>query len=517
MANRTGKIWLSKNIKLDKDYRSVLNYSETQLITLMENNSNLVYYSNSYSFMRDTGEIIVKATYGTCIQANYMAFQNVDYSNKIFFAFIDEVEYVGEQQTKIRYTIDVWSTWYSYWTAKACFVVREHVTDDTVGKHTVPENVETGDYISCDLQPTRDSNPDKCYVVACTEQVTQQYGSITLGKELPDAMFYYGFTTLQGVRDFIKIQDTDHPGVVNSVFVAYKDMFGSWSTMADVDGQISAEVNYSYNRLFTITRVNYLGEQYIPVNNKLLTYPFSFLQVSNNAGQIVNYHYENWGLIQEGGSDIQFSIYGTISPGCSIRVFPVNYNNILNDFDDGINVGKLPVGSFTTDTFTNWLTQNGVNVGLQAVSDIYSITQLNPSGAFGIANNMASVYQHYMMPNQVHGNVNCGDVNFVYGLEDLRFKRMSIKNEYAAIIDKYFTLQGYKVNSVKVPNMSHRQNYNYVQVADGENVAYVNNHNNICPPSKDIDTINRLFRRGITIWNNHSNLGDYSVSNNITT
>ena len=93
---------------------------------------------------------------------------------------------------------------------------------------------------------------------------------------------------------------------------------------------------------------------------------------------------------------------------------------------------------------------------------------------------------------------------------------MSVNNEYAKIIDDYFTRQGYKINQIKVPNMSHRQNYNYVQIADDDNVAYPNNHNNICPPPKDIDTINKLFRRGVTMWNNHSNLGDYSVSNNIT-
>lgn len=84
------------------------------------------------------------------------------------------------------------------------------------------------------------------------------------------------------------------------------------------------------------------------------------------------------------------------------------------------------------------------------------------------------------------------------------------------VIDDFFTRMGYSINRVKVPNMGHRQNYNYVQIASDDNCAKINNHNNICPPSKDMESINNLFRRGITIWNNHSNLGNYSVSNGIT-
>ena len=72
------------------------------------------------------------------------------------------------------------------------------------------------------------------------------------------------------------------------------------------------------------------------------------------------------------------------------------------------------------------------------------------------------------------------------------------------------------VNSVKIPNMTHRQNYNYIQIGNDENLCYPNNHDNIMIPAKALNDINQLFRNGITIWNNHANFGDYSVSNNIT-
>ena len=93
---------------------------------------------------------------------------------------------------------------------------------------------------------------------------------------------------------------------------------------------------------------------------------------------------------------------------------------------------------------------------------------------------------------------------------------MSIRREYIEIIDKYFTRVGYMVNSVKVPNMTRRQNYNYIQIGAEDNLCYPNNHNNIMIPASALNDINQLFRNGITIWNNHTNFGDYSVSDNIT-
>ena len=107
-----------------------------------------MFDAHGIKFLREEkNTIYVGATYGVCLQANYLAFQNPDYSNKYFFAFIEGVEYVNDKTTKINYKVDLFTTWRSYFNLKSCFVVREHVTDDTLGIHTVPESLETGDYI----------------------------------------------------------------------------------------------------------------------------------------------------------------------------------------------------------------------------------------------------------------------------------------------------------------------------------------------------------------------------------
>ena len=114
------------------------------------------------------------------------------------------------------------------------------------------------------------------------------------------------------------------------------------------------------------------------------------------------------------------------------------------------------------------------------------------------------------------GNINGGDVLSALGANTFVCVPKCIKAEYVQKLDKYFTRYGYRQNAVQYPNMSHRQNYNYIQIAREDNIGYANLHNGISIPANAMETINDIYRSGVTIWNNHTNFGDYSVSNNIT-
>ena len=147
MATRTGKVILAKGIKLDKSYKNVIDYSESQMVNLVTLKK--VAEFSDCSFIRQGGnEIDIEISYGQALQCNYLAFQNPDYSNKWFFAFIDEVHYISDKTTRFTFTIDVFSTWKDYWTYKQCFVIREHINDDTIGANLVPENFELGEYVA---------------------------------------------------------------------------------------------------------------------------------------------------------------------------------------------------------------------------------------------------------------------------------------------------------------------------------------------------------------------------------
>ena len=140
------KIIICNNIKLDRNYINTLNYTEAQMLTLCQQNA--IASADNYSFLQETGGIYVAFTYNQCIRANYIAYQNPDYSNKWFFAWIDKVIYKGNKNCELQFTVDSWATWFPNLSLDTCFVEREHVNDDTIGLHTIPENLDVGTLIA---------------------------------------------------------------------------------------------------------------------------------------------------------------------------------------------------------------------------------------------------------------------------------------------------------------------------------------------------------------------------------
>ena len=507
-----GQLYLCKT-KLENDYKHQLTFSNaTAQLTYF--NSVIEHTFDNYTYIKKDNVVVVGKNIDEIIDCNYLFYRNTGFTNKWYFCFITNMEYVNENSTRITFETDCYQTWLFQIEYKKSFIEREHVNDDTIGKNTIPENLETGDFISCNLQPSFYDTPETCFVVATTEPISAQYSYFN--QNLPIGVYYYGLTTLKGIKDVIKLLDDAGKGdAINSVFVTYKSFFYSWGTMTDVDGQISSSVRFDYSSNLTVNKVNYVGQNYVPRNNKLLCWPYSFLQVSNHSGQIVNYRWENFNMIDTQNNDIKFTVKGTITPGGSIKCFPVNYNNILNNYDDDIVVGKLPIGAYTNDVYTNWLTQNGVNIAINTAGSLLStgvgIATGNvigtASGILSIAQTLGSIYEHSLIPDSVSGNVNTGDVNFTLGLTNLEFKRMSIKNEYASVIDSFFDLFGYKVNSVKTPNITGRQNWNYVKTID------CNFDGDI--PQTDLNIIKTMFNNGVTLWHNPSTMLNYTNSNNI--
>ena len=93
-------------------------------------------------------------------------FKNTGFSNKWFYAFITEIEFVNQNSCLVHYELDVFQTWYFEINYLSSFIVREHVTDDSVGLHTIPENLEKGEYIIDDISSF--DMGDMVYVVQCT-------------------------------------------------------------------------------------------------------------------------------------------------------------------------------------------------------------------------------------------------------------------------------------------------------------------------------------------------------------
>ena len=264
----------------------------------------------------------------------------------------------------------------------------------------------------------------------------------------------------------------------------------------------------------SVTKLH-INHNYTPRNNKLLTFPFTYLLVDNNNGSSVVYKQELFS-----GEKMTFKLSGAVTPGCSIRLVPTNYNGIAENDAEGINLGKYAVCPWINDTYTNWMTQNAVNVGVSYANGVYSTGMGVLQAGFGkspqsitgglaqagqglldIAGTVGQVYAQKMQPDQARGNLNCGDVITGSDKNTFHYYNMTIKSEYARIIDGYFDMFGYKVCRVKTPSTDHRERYWYTKTIDCNIDGGV--------PQKDLQIIKNAYNNGITFWRHDTNIGLY--------
>ena len=526
------KIILASGIKLDREYKNVLNYSETDMLALV--NANKVAEASNYSFIRDTGSIQTGFDYNRCLASNYMAFQNTDYSGKWFFAWIDKVIYRGDNNTEIYYTVDAWSTWFSYWSVSPCFVIKEHVNSDNVGEHTLLEGLETGEYI-CNSHVIDDAMDDIAsdlmYIVSTTLDLSSSSPSSTQKFTMAGVRKYNGiasgcvyypiFNTTDIATVLTAVSEKGQIDGINGLFMAPRIFLGTGTGPEVPESDNAITYNNAISKMTTLNG-------YTPVNKKLLCYPYNYLIVSNNNGMSNILHYEDFST-----STCNFKIDLAITPGCSIRMTPLNYKGVAEYDEESINMGKFPICSYPVDMYTNWLTQNSVNVaGVTMTTDDLNMAGAGINATLGvagavmtgnviggissvanagvsIAQSMITKKQHSLIPPQARGNLNAGDVITSSNKNNFHFYKMSIRSEFARMIDQYFTRFGYTVNTLKTPNITGRPNWNYIQIGSGEKVGYGS------VPDSYMNVINTACQNGVTIWHNHTNIGNFNLNNSL--
>lgn len=77
--------------------------------------------------------------------SNYVIYQNVHYNGKWFYCFISKIEFINENMSALYIKTDVFQTWffemYKNNHMDINFISRETVIDDSLFKHTLPENI----------------------------------------------------------------------------------------------------------------------------------------------------------------------------------------------------------------------------------------------------------------------------------------------------------------------------------------------------------------------------------------
>lgn len=543
------KIILAKGIRLDKEYKNVLTYSESQLLAVMRDNTHLIYEASNYSFIDEFQNIIcVQVPYGSCIALNYMAFQNPRYNNKWFFCFIDKVEYNSENSTNITFHIDSWATWYESLHFKNCYTIREHVSNDTVGLHTVREDLAVPEVV-LDENAIVDTSMDSDIYIAVSsnwspDSETGFDGILAYNKNVFGNNIYLFPLNDGGVYNLEQylfiVGGQGHTDDIHAIFTipSFLVPSGSYTSLTFTKtialtevtcacARIRYDSSYAYipyTKDYTINKKTSFSD-YTPKNNKLLCYPYNYLLATNNIGSTNIYKYEDFD-----SSSCVFELQGALSVGCSFRVVPKKYKSKGNSVnfknnDEALILAKYPTCSWSADAYTNWLTQSAVNVsqrylGEEATSVLTKAGEVvgflgdKISGVTGsslpsdVAGALGSFSKQNLLPEITGGN-SSGDVNYAAGNQSITFMRMRAKKEYLEIIDDYFSRFGYKILRVKVPEINSRTYWNYVEIGSGETLVVGD------VPQADLDIINKVAQRGFTIWHNHDNIGNYQLTNSI--
>lgn len=532
------------NVPLESDYKHTF-YFANQEEQLAYFQNHVIEWNENYTYQRKDNIIRYPAHYDylTMKKANYIMYQNRKANNKWYFAFIKEKTFSNEGVTELHIETDRIQTFLFDYEVKTSFVEREHVNDDTAGLNLVEESLQIGEYVVNQhgrARYTEDTDSDTAderfyIVVGVTELSDGTRAEGTLYNGIYSGIQYFAFPLSEyntKLKDFLSAYDSGKAEAIVCMFLAPNKLLKGFLSNNKVLPSILPSREYvgsldGTTAIFSEFKNNIDG--YVPKNKKLLTYPYRYLLASNNNGAEVIYKYENW-YTRTGTDEATktyvppvFVIEGCLTPGCSIRMIPMYYKGDSRCDVEGINMGKFPALNWTSDYFTNWLTQNAVNIGIQGVSSIGTALggvglMLTGAGAVagagaiasgltGIAGTLGEMYKADLVPNQAQGNINSGDVITSSNQNDFHFYDMCIKKEFAVILDNYFDMFGYKINRVKVPLKNHRARYWFTKTIDCNIDGGITND--------DLAIIKNCYNNGITFWRASATMGDYSGTNAI--
>ena len=278
-------------------------------------------------------------------------------------------------------------------------------------------------------------------------------------------------------------------------------------------------------------------DSYIPRNQKLRTYPYMYLGFNPSNGSQKIYRYENF----TNGTPI-FNIISEVNPNPSVYFVPQNYRGQSgNSMSDIASMNGYPTISQRNDYFNTWLAQNSNIIGLQMEQEEFNYkidsykmgfdivgnalsvmggnfgaalniaesgltaASLDKNHDFYIKNQMAQIEKQKMLPDKVSlGNSNATLLGYDLMKTNI-FTRYTIKRQFAERIDKFFDMYGYLTNTVKIPNLNNRPNWNYVKTIGANILGDI--------PQEDLQAIKDMFDNGITLWHNSTTFLDYSQNN----
>lgn len=517
-------IKLLSGVKLKNDYlHSKYNTSAEE----QYNSFNAYTYKelNDLSYTRYSANVItVEISMSEALKCNYIMFKNTDYENKWFYAFVTKIEYVNNNNVKMYYEIDEIQTWYFESHYNQCYVEREHTATDGLFEHLIPEDMPAGDYIINSSEFTEDIAKDWLIILAYSDTGSSGVNTGTKRANLYSGLSLYSQTFddegIEAMNNKIGslVEDNKADSIV-AIYMTPK-VFTPISGSDSVDA-IQLSISPNTTSL----------DGYVPKNKKLFNYPYNFLDVSNGQSSHSEFRYEY--VTDYGAGSLIFQVYCDGLPSAKALLRPVNYaGTTTGNWDKTLTSPTFPLCSWSTDYYQAWMAQNSLSTsadiagsllggvagtGMFAVGLATANPVLTATGAFSATSALTSATVNVTKSiNSVnvaktHGDNFNGEPsgNVLAGLRRIGFWffKKSINHDLAESYDKYLTMYGYKVNTVKIPNPANRPSYTFIKTI-GCNIT------GECP-NEALNVMNNAHDHGITFWRNLAEIGNYDVNNQV--
>lgn len=488
---------------------------------------------SAYTYIRKSWSLKVDATMEQARTWSYLFFTNGN--GKTYYYFINNIEYINDNTVELYIELDVMQTYLHEYVLHRCFVDREHSATDNFGDNLLEENLETGEYInniSVNL-PLQDlcvlilSTLDIESAISDNETITSE-GCMIDGIFSGLMLYAVDVSTAGGVQGLgLTLKYLDEVGksdAIVSMWMYPKNLIvlEDGKTWDDELGVMKVKGTTTY---FTGSTFNQKLEGYTPRNKKLLSYPYNFLYVTNNAGGSAIYRWEYSGDTTSHG--INFKVYGALSPDGTIRFVPTTYKKEATNYDEGLLGTQYPTCAWNQDVYKLWLAQNqhqleynqatgiiqavgggATAVGMALTGNIPGAVAglgVAVSGANQIGQQLAMKKDKAVQPPQSKGSFS-SSINVNAQHQTFTVIKKSIDKTHAQILDNYFDMYGYKTSDVKIPNRNVRENWTYTKTI-GCHVS-----GNIC--TEDLRKIQSIYDNGVTFWKNGDAIGSYTLSNN---
>ena len=494
-----------------------------------------------YTFVQKDGYVRVYQNADQLYNANYLMYRNTAHSNRWFYAFIKEIQWLSDQSSAIKFETDVYQTWRWDIVFLDSLIEREHTRTDLPGDHLIDEGLDFGEYVTANEVTAGLGEMGIC-VSTTIESATQAVNLETpwaYTKTVADGMIisnvYSGSmiswwpNTLAGRASLNTwLKNITGAGASDAIQAVYMCPLAALVSGANFEsGYKVAEAFSGYVKDVSLPAQGPTIDGYTPRNKKLYTYPYCLVYGHNANGSGAAFQIEEFSGVPT------FKIYGNVNPLPQFKLIPSNYKGLYKNIDEALVLQNFPMCGYNIDAYKAWMSQNGLStsigtagqlataalgimaamnpataaaaVGVSATTGVTVGTVMAVGGVANAAQSMAKMAEASLQPPQSNGASNSGSVNATFNGNDFYISYKTIRAEWAKRLDDFFTMYGYRVNSLKRPDFGCRERWYYVKMTEPNIWGAI--------PVPDLLKLKQMFNNGVTLWNNYMDVGNYNQSN----